>query len=62
MTENKKKNIILMIATIIVAILTGLGFYNANKDNTSENIAGEVVNELKDYIITYNMSNEEIKE
>ena len=62
MSENKKRNIILVIATVIVAILAGLGFYNVNKDNTSENIAGEVINELKDYITTYNMSNEEIEE
>lgn len=61
MNENKKKNIILVVATVIVAILAGLGFYNVNKDNTSENIAGEVINELKDYITTYNMSNEEIE-
>ena len=59
---NKKRNIILVVSTIIVAILAGLGFYNINKDNTSENIAGEVINELKDYITTYNMSNEEIEE
>lgn len=62
MDENKKRNIILVIATVIVVILAGLGFYNVNKDNTSENIAGEVINELKDYITTYNMSNEEIEE
>ena len=61
MSENKKKNIILVVATVIVAILAGLGFYNVNKDNTSENIAGEVINELKDYITTYNMSSEEIE-
>ena len=61
MNENKKKNIILVVATVIVAILAGLGFYNVNKDNTSENIAGEVINELKDYITTYNMSSEEIE-
>lgn len=62
MNENKKKNIILVVATVIVAILASLGFYNVNKDNTSENIAGEVINELKDYITTYNMSNEAIEE
>ena len=62
MNENKKRNIVLIIATIIVAILSGLGFYNVNKDNTSENIAGEVMNELKNYITTYNMSEEEIEE
>ena len=61
MNENKKRNIILVVATVIVAILAGLGFYNVNKDNTSENIAGEVINELGDYITTYNMSNEEIE-
>ena len=59
---NKKRNIILVVATIIVAILAGLCFYNINKDNTSENIAGEVINSLKDYITTYNMSNEAIEE
>ena len=62
MNDSKKRNIVLIIATIIVAILSGLGFYNVNKDNTSENIAGEVINELKDYITTYNMSEEEIEE
>ena len=60
MNENEKKNIILVVATVIVAILAGLGFYNVNKDNTAENVAGEVINELKDYITTYNMSNVEI--
>ena len=53
---NKKRNIILVIATVIVAILAGLGFYNINKDATTENIVGSAVNELKDYITTYNMS------
>ena len=62
MNENKKKNIILVIATVIVAILAGLGFYNINKDATTEEIVGGAVNELKDYITTYNMSNEEIEE
>ena len=59
---NKKRNIILVIATVIVAILAGLGFYNINKDATTENIVGSAVNELKEYITTYNMSNEEIEE
>ena len=59
---NKKRNIFLVIATVIVAILAGLGFYNINKDATTENIVGSAVNELKEYITTYNMSNEEIEE
>ncbi len=59
---NKKRNIILVIATVIVAILAGLGFYNINKDATTENIVGSAVNELKDYITTYNMSSLDIEE
>ena len=62
MNEAKKKKIILGIATILVAILAGLGFYNVNKDNSTEEIVGEAVNEIKDYITTYNMSKEDIEE
>ena len=32
MSEDKKKKIILAVATVLVAILAGLGFYNVNKD------------------------------
>ena len=62
MNEAKKKKIILGIATILVAILAGLGFYNVNKDNSTEEIVGSAVNEIKDYITTYNMSKEDIEE
>ena len=60
MSESKKKKIILAIATVIVAILAGLGFYNVNKDNSTEEIVAGAVNEIKDYITTYSMSQEEI--
>ena len=62
MNEAKKKKIILVIATVLVAILAGLGFYNVNKDSSTEEIVGEVVNEIKDYITTYSMSQAEIEE
>ena len=62
MNESKKKKIILAIATVVVAILAGLGFYNANKDNSTEEIVAGAVNEIKDYITTYNMSQQEIEE
>lgn len=62
MSEEKKKKIILVIATLLVAILAGLGFYNANKDSSTEEIVGEAVNEIKDYITTYSMSQAEIEE
>ena len=62
MSENKKRNIVLVIVTICVALLGGFGFYNANKDKSTEEIISSAVNEIKDYITTYNMSQEEIAE
>ena len=61
MNSNKKKIIVIIIA-IIVGILSGFGFYNINKDKTTEEIVGSAVEELKDYISTYEMSKEEIEE
>lgn len=51
MSENKKRNIILVIATIIAAILAGLGFYNINKDADTNEIIDSVVNEIINEII-----------
>ena len=62
MENNKKKKIVLIFATVLVAILAGLGFYNVNKDSSTEEIVGEAVNEIKDYITTYSMSQAEIEE
>ena len=62
MSENKKRNIVLVIVTICVAFLGGFGFYNANKEKSTEEIISSAVNEIKDYITTYNMSQEEIAE
>lgn len=62
MSENKKRNIVLIVITIFIAILSGFGFYNINKDNSTEEIVNSAVNEIKDYITTYNMSQEEIEE
>ena len=62
MNENKKRNIVLVTIAIFIGILSGFGFYNANKDNSTEEIVSSAVNEIKDYITTYNMSQEEIKE
>ncbi len=62
MNNNKKKKIIVILAAIVVGILSGFGFYNANKDNSTEEIVGSAVEELKDYISTYEMSKEEIEE
>ena len=61
MNSNKKKIIVIIIA-VIVGILSGFGFYNVNKDKTTEEIVGSAVEELKDYISTYEMSEKEIEE
>ncbi len=60
MNESKKKKIIAIITAIIVGILAGLGFYNVNKDNSTEEIVAGAVNEIKDYITTYQMSDEDV--
>lgn len=62
MSENKKRNIVLIVIAIFIGILSGFGFYNANKDNSTEEIVNSAVNEIKDYISTYEMSKEEIEE
>ena len=61
MNENKKRNIVLITIAIFIGILSGFGFYNANKDNSTEEIVSSAVNEIKDYITTYNMSAQEIE-
>ncbi len=62
MNKNQKRNVILIIVAILVGLLSGLGFYNVNKDNSTEEIVAGAVNEIKDYITTYNMSQQEIEE
>lgn len=58
---NKNKKILVIIVAIIIGILSGLCFYNVNKDSSTEEIVGSAVNEIKDYITTYNMTQEEIE-
>lgn len=62
MNNNKKQKIIVIVVAVLIGILSGLGFYNANKDNSTENIINSAVNEIKDYITTYNMTQKEIEE
>ena len=62
MSENKKRNIVLITIAISIGILSGFGFYNANKDNSTEEIVSSAVNEIKDYTTTYNMTQEEIEQ
>lgn len=62
MDENKLKKIALVVVTICVMILSGFGFYIVNKDKSTQEIVQEGIKELKEYITTYKMSEQEIKE
>ena len=48
--ENKLKKIALAISITCVMILSGLGFYEVNKDKSTEEIVNSTLNEVKDYI------------
>lgn len=50
MKDKKYKNITLIIISILVGLLGGFGFYNANKDKSTEKVIGSAVNEIRDYI------------
>lgn len=60
MNDNLRKKIALIITTICVMVLSGLGFYETNKDKSTEEIMESAVNEVRDYIATYEMTDEEI--
>lgn len=62
MNENKLKKIAITIVAIYVGILAGLGFYETNKDKPTEEIIESAVEEVKDYIATYEMTDEEVEQ
>jgi len=62
MNEKRSKKITLVAITIFIAILSGFGFYEANQDKPTEEIIENAVEEVKEQISTYEMSEEEVKE
>ena len=46
----QNKNILLIVISILVGLLGGYGFYNANKDKSEDEIINSAVNEVLDYI------------
>lgn len=62
MNEKRSKKITLIVITIFIAILSGFGFYEANQNKSTEEIIESAVEEVKEQISTYEMSEEEIKE
>lgn len=59
MKDKQYKNITLIIISILVGLLGGFGFYNANKDKPTQEVIGSAVNEFINY---YDMTQEEIEE
>ena len=50
MKEKQYRNITLIIVSILVGLLGGFGFYNANKNKSNDEIINSAVNEVLDYI------------
>lgn len=46
----KNKNVTLIIVSILVGLLGGFGFYNVNKDKSTQEVIDSAINEVKDYI------------
>ena len=65
MNNDKKKKIIVIIIAIIVGILSGLGFYNSNKDNSTEEIVNNALNEITNQVVvtkeTQDLANDTIE-
>lgn len=62
MNNEQKRKIILIISAVIVGILGGLGFYKANENSSTNEIVNGVVNEFKNNISTYDMTEQEVKD
>ena len=50
MKEKQYRNITLIIVSILLGLLCGFGFYNANKNKSKDEIIDSAVNEVLDYI------------
>ena len=60
--KRNKRNIVLVIVTMLVVVLYGYGFYKTNKDKTTKEIINETMEEIKDHMTTYEMTDEEVEE
>ena len=60
MNDNLRKKIALIIATICVMVLGGIGFYETNKDKSTEEIIQSAIEEVEEQISIYEMTDEEI--
>ena len=51
MSENKTNDIVLIVIAIFIGILSGFGFYNANEDNSTEEIVNNALNEITNQVV-----------
>ena len=61
MNENQRKKVTLIVVSVLIAILSGFGFYNINKDKPTDEIVDSAINEVVNELSTYEMSKEEIE-
>lgn len=61
MNENQRKKVTLIVVSVLIAILSGFGFYNINKDKPTDEIVDSAINEVVNQLSTYEMSKEEIE-
>lgn len=62
MDKNQIKKITLIVVSILIAILSGFGFYNTNKDRSTDEIIDNAINEVVNQLSTYEMSEQEIEQ
>ena len=62
MSNEQKRKIVLIVSALLIGILSSLGFYRANEDKAENEIINGAVNEIKNNISTYNMTEQEVEE
>lgn len=48
--KQNKKSIVLIVATMLIGLLYGFGFYETNKDKSNEEIVNNAIEKVKDYV------------
>ena len=51
-----KKKILVCIISLLLGVMTAFGFYNYNKDKSTEEIVQSAIEEIKEYIATENIN------
>ena len=62
MNDEQKRKIILIVSAVVVGLLSAFGFYKTNENSSTNEIVNGVVNEVKNNISTYDMTEQEVKD